>query len=99
MRRRTEYLIHLGEINAMESYDRTQSELQDENRTEATRNYPRHLAQAKTLGIPTEIHQSGGQLPPLTADQREQVLYVFNATQRSYPHDRLIHELFEDQVE
>ena len=35
-------------------------------------------------------------LPP---DEHGQVLYGFNATQAAYPKERLIHELFEEQVE
>jgi myxalamid-type nonribosomal peptide synthetase MxaA len=38
------------------------------------------------------------ELPMLPEDERERVLQGFNQTQACYPHDRPIHELFEDQV-
>ncbi|HTA05215.1 MAG TPA: amino acid adenylation domain-containing protein, partial [Solirubrobacteraceae bacterium] len=38
-------------------------------------------------------------LPMLGAAERQQVLVEFNATQAEYPHEALIHELFEAQVE
>lgn len=34
----------------------------------------------------------------LPEEEREQVITLFNATQADYPRDRLIHELFEEQV-
>ncbi len=37
-------------------------------------------------------------LPLLTASERQQQLTAFNATQAAYPHDKLIHELFEQQA-
>jgi amino acid adenylation domain-containing protein len=37
-------------------------------------------------------------LPLLSADERTQVLADFNATQAEYPHDRLVHALFEARV-
>ena len=39
-----------------------------------------------------------GQLPMISAAEREQVLYEFNATELTYPKDKCIHELFEEQV-
>ena len=38
------------------------------------------------------------ELPLLGQEQRDQLLVQWNATQRDYPHDRCIHELFEEQV-
>jgi amino acid adenylation domain-containing protein len=37
-------------------------------------------------------------LPILPASERRQVVELFNATRAVYPHDKLIHELFEEQV-
>jgi amino acid adenylation domain-containing protein len=37
-------------------------------------------------------------LPLLTLEEREQLLHGFNATAAAYPRERLIHELFEEQV-
>jgi amino acid adenylation domain-containing protein/thioester reductase-like protein len=37
-------------------------------------------------------------LPILPPHERDRVVHTFNATQVEYPHDRLIHELFEDQA-
>jgi len=39
-----------------------------------------------------------GLLSLLTAAERSQVLHGFNETAASWPHDKLIHELFEEQV-
>ena len=38
-------------------------------------------------------------LPILPESERRQVIELFNATETAYPQDRLIHELFEEQVE
>ena len=38
------------------------------------------------------------ELPLLGQEQRDQLLVQWNATQRDYPHDHCIHELFEEQV-
>jgi amino acid adenylation domain-containing protein len=37
-------------------------------------------------------------LPLLSASERQQQLTAFNDTEAAYPHDKLIHELFEQQV-
>jgi amino acid adenylation domain-containing protein/FkbH-like protein len=37
-------------------------------------------------------------LPWLTAEERERVTRTFNDTQASYPHDKLLHQLFEEQA-
>ena len=50
-------------------------------------------------GMVKDSQQLIGQLPMLTAAQREQVLYRFNDTRATYSKDRLIHELFEDQAQ
>ncbi len=39
-----------------------------------------------------------GELPILPDEERRKVVELFNATAAAYPHDRLIGELFEDQV-
>ncbi|MGK7942438.1 MAG: amino acid adenylation domain-containing protein [Crocosphaera sp.] len=39
-----------------------------------------------------------GQLPILTERERQQLLYEWNDTQRDYPQDKCIHELFEQQA-
>ncbi|MEG3918021.1 amino acid adenylation domain-containing protein [Microcoleus sp. T3_A4] len=39
------------------------------------------------------------ELPLLTATQQHQLLIEWNHTQRNYPQDRCIHQLFEEQVE
>jgi amino acid adenylation domain-containing protein len=50
-------------------------------------------------GIVTDVRQRIGQIPFLTAVEREQVLSQFNDTAVVYPENRLIHELFEEQVQ
>ncbi|GAA6618281.1 amino acid adenylation domain-containing protein [Scytonema sp. NUACC26] len=39
------------------------------------------------------------QLPLLTQDERQQLLVEWNDTQKDYPQDKCIHQLFEEQVE
>jgi len=48
------------------------------------------LEQQPTLSI--------GQLPVLPEHERRQLLDGFNATQRAYPHEQTVHQLFEAQV-
>mgnify|MGYP003042688785 CR=1 FL=1 len=50
-------------------------------------------------GMVTDVQQPINQLPLLTAAEREQLLDGFNDTAVVYPQDRLIHELFEEQVQ
>ncbi|MBY0220760.1 amino acid adenylation domain-containing protein, partial [Paenibacillus illinoisensis] len=40
-----------------------------------------------------------GQLDILTAEERKQLLYVFNNTDSKYPVEKVVHQLFEEQVE
>lgn len=50
-------------------------------------------------GIAANPDQRLSELPLLTAPQQQQLLTEWNQTQRDYPHDRGIHQLFEAQVE
>src|SRR5206468_9175260 len=45
-----------------------------------------------------DASQSVDRLALLTAQQREQILVQWNATQAAYPSEQCIHELFEEQV-
>jgi myxalamid-type nonribosomal peptide synthetase MxaA len=49
-------------------------------------------------GIATDPTCAVQRLPMLTAAERKQVVHVFNDTAAPYPHDRLIHEVFEERV-
>ena len=40
-----------------------------------------------------------GRLPLLTEAEREQILVAWNKTERPYPQDQCVHQLFEEQVE
>ncbi|MCY7283313.1 MAG: amino acid adenylation domain-containing protein, partial [Cyanobacteria bacterium CAN_BIN43] len=42
--------------------------------------------------------QTVSELPLLSETERQQLLFDWNDTQTDYPHDRCIHQLFEDQV-
>ncbi|MBH8578113.1 amino acid adenylation domain-containing protein [Nostocaceae cyanobacterium CENA369] len=44
-------------------------------------------------------HQSIGELPLLSQQERHQLLVEWNDTYRPYPHSKCIHQLFEQQVE
>jgi amino acid adenylation domain-containing protein len=50
-------------------------------------------------GMIVSPEQSIMTLPMLTAAERELLLETWNDTQTAYPHDRCIHQLFEQQVE
>ncbi|KPW56401.1 Amino acid adenylation, partial [Pseudomonas caricapapayae] len=49
-------------------------------------------------GMVADDQQSVGELPLLSCEQRRQVLESFNDTAAAYPSDKLIHQLFEEQV-
>ncbi len=50
-------------------------------------------------GIAADPSQRIGELPLLTAAERQQLLIDWNDTATDYPRDKCVHELFEDQVE
>jgi non-ribosomal peptide synthetase component F len=49
-------------------------------------------------GMAEQDYRRVGHLPILTSLDRVRVLQLFNATDCPFPHDRLVHELFEEQV-
>ncbi|WP_438826902.1 non-ribosomal peptide synthase/polyketide synthase [Pseudomonas syringae] len=49
-------------------------------------------------GMVADDQQSVGELPLLSCEQRRQVLESFNDTAVAYPADKLLHQLFEEQV-
>ncbi|MEW5858866.1 MAG: amino acid adenylation domain-containing protein, partial [Cyanobacteriota bacterium] len=61
----------------------------------------RMLGHFQTLleGIVANPEQSLGELPLLTAAERQQLLIDWNNTQRDYPQNQYFHQLFEAQVE
>ncbi|BAY66479.1 amino acid adenylation domain-containing protein [Calothrix brevissima NIES-22] len=61
----------------------------------------RMLGHLQTLleGIATKPEQHLCQLPLLTKSEQNQLLWEWNNTQKDYPQDRCIHQLFEQQVE
>ncbi|WP_193200009.1 non-ribosomal peptide synthetase [Nostoc sp. MG11] len=58
----------------------------------------RHL-QTLLEAIATNQVQRLGELPLLTADEQNQLLFEWNDTQQDYPQDLCVHQLFEQQVE
>jgi len=50
-------------------------------------------------GVVTDHERRITDLPLLTPGERQQLLLEWNATEADYPHDRCIHQLFEEQVE
>jgi len=61
----------------------------------------RMLGHLQTLleGMVTQPTQNLGQLPLLTATEQQQLLVEWNQTQREFPQDLCIHELFEQQAQ
>jgi amino acid adenylation domain-containing protein len=51
-----------------------------------------------TAALESAAGSALGSLRVLPEEEREQVLYGWNATQADYPRDKCIHELFEEQV-
>jgi amino acid adenylation domain-containing protein len=51
-----------------------------------------------TAELPSLLPQSEGELSLISAEEREQVLVQFNDTERAYPGEVRLHELFERQV-
>lgn len=49
-------------------------------------------------GMTEEVQSRIGDLPILSESERHRVIDLFNATQAAYPKEKLIHELFEEQV-
>jgi amino acid adenylation domain-containing protein len=49
--------------------------------------------------IATNPEQRISELPLLTQTERQQLLFEWNNTTTEYPHDKCIHQLFEEQVE
>jgi amino acid adenylation domain-containing protein len=50
-------------------------------------------------GIVANRQQRVSELPLLTQRERNQLLFEWNNTTKDYPHDKCIHQLFEEQVE
>ncbi|QEI42139.1 Linear gramicidin synthase subunit D [Dolichospermum sp. UHCC 0315A] len=50
-------------------------------------------------GIVANPEQRISELPLLTQTERQQLLFEWNNTTTEYPHDKCIHQLFEEQVE
>ncbi|MDX7988952.1 amino acid adenylation domain-containing protein, partial [Xenorhabdus sp. 12] len=50
------------------------------------------------LAMTRDVSQPVYKLPMLSAAERQQLLVEFNATQADFPHDALIHQLFEAQA-
>jgi amino acid adenylation domain-containing protein len=50
-------------------------------------------------GITANPEARLSELPLLTAEERRQLLVEWNETRAEYPHDKCIHQLFEEQVE
>src|SRR6266853_1216198 len=61
----------------------------------------RYLGYFRNLieGMVTDDTQVVDQLPILSAPERRQVLYEWNATETEYPSERCVHQRFEEQVE
>jgi amino acid adenylation domain-containing protein len=72
----------------------------DTSRFEAS-SMKRMLGHLQTLleGMVAQPQRPLAQLPMLTAEEREQVLFTWNATRTKYPEPWCLHQLFEQQVE
>ncbi|MEM9804745.1 MAG: amino acid adenylation domain-containing protein, partial [Cyanobacteria bacterium P01_D01_bin.56] len=55
--------------------------------------------QTLLAGIVADAHQKLSQLPLLSKQEKDTLLFDWNQTQRDYPTDSCIHELFEKQIE
>jgi amino acid adenylation domain-containing protein len=61
----------------------------------------RYLGYFRTLlgAMVADDRQKVDRLPMLPQEERQQLLYEWNATEVEYPRDKCVHELFEEQVE
>ncbi len=61
----------------------------------------RYLGYFRTLlgAMVADDRQKVDRLPMLPPEERQQLLYGWNATEVEYPRDKCLHELFEEQVE
>ncbi len=59
----------------------------------------RHYRLIKAKPRPRNREMAGSELEILSTAQRQQLLVEFNDTKTDYPQDKLIHQLFEQQVE
>ncbi|MFL6601914.1 MAG: amino acid adenylation domain-containing protein [Steroidobacteraceae bacterium] len=50
-------------------------------------------------GITDRTHHRVGDLPILSLSEQHQVITLFNATESAFPREKLVHQLFEEQVE
>jgi amino acid adenylation domain-containing protein len=55
--------------------------------------------QVLLAGILADPEQKIGELPLLTAEERRELLIDWNQTATDYPHEQVVHQLFEEQVE
>src|SRR5579862_1019588 len=56
-------------------------------------------SEASLLRLEEAPQTAGLSLPILAEAERRQVIELFNATEMPYPQDKLVHELFEEQVQ
>ncbi|HKT50848.1 MAG TPA: amino acid adenylation domain-containing protein, partial [Candidatus Angelobacter sp.] len=61
----------------------------------------RYIGYFRTLlgSMVADDTQTLDRLPMLSQEERQQLLYEWNATEVEYPRDKCVHELFEEQVE
>jgi amino acid adenylation domain-containing protein len=61
----------------------------------------RYLGYLRTLlaGMVADERRAIDRLPLMPEEERQQVLYEWNATEAEYPREKLVHQLFEEQVE
>jgi amino acid adenylation domain-containing protein len=60
--------------------------------------YMRQSLQSLVEALEQAPQRAALSLSILPSSERDQVIHAFNATQRAYPQEKLIHELFEEQV-
>jgi len=93
----THFDLSLLVVDKGESFDAAlgyTSALFDRTTVERWAGYYVRMLEAMTTDAAAGIDE----LPMLSADEREQLLVAFNATEAQYPQDQLIHELFEQQA-
>jgi non-ribosomal peptide synthetase component F len=88
-------------LNLQESGGRIVGELEYASSLYERDTMLRHVRYLQALleGMVADDQQTIERLPLLSEEERDQLLVQWNATEREYPQDRCIHELFESQVE
>src|SRR5262249_41117270 len=93
--------LNLQEVNLQEGAQRIAGTLSSATALVDPATVQRHWGYVQTMlqAMGRDDSQAIDRIELLAPAERQQVLYAFNDTQREYPKEALIHELFEQQAQ